>query len=167
MKRKVGLIVLLLMTGIVLLVGCFGGENLSKNDNKKINIVEVVQKIKTDIEMRATEKIDDELAKEKFHLNLDDINEYIIENGLINSGLETIAIVNAKDKNKANDVSDSFKKVIEDKKLQQLYPGEAESLENAKVVKECNYVALFIIPDYEGGEGNSEKAVEIFESYFK
>lgn len=158
---------LALIMGTTLLTGCFGEKNNPEEEKVTINIEDVVEKIKSEVSLRSTEKVNDELATEKFHLNLDDVESYVIENGMINSGLETIAIVEAKDEKKANDVSESFKKVIGDKKSQVLYPGEDEALKEAKVVEEDNYVGLFIIPDYEKGENNAEKAAEIFESYFK
>lgn len=148
-----------LMIGIVL-IGC------SSTTSKNVPTSDIVNKIKENIEMRATAPIEGELAKEKYHLNLDDVEEFTIENGIMNTGLESIAVVKAKD-GKVDSVKASFEQVKEDKKTQAWYPGEAEAVDAAEIKVIGNYVGLFLIPDNEEGQKNVEKAVSIFESELK
>lgn len=53
------------------------------------------------------------------------------------------------------------------KKKAAFYPGEPEAVEAAELKVVGDYVGFFIIPDYEEGELNSKKAMEIFEEALK
>lgn len=157
------------LTGVMLLgmVGCSsngaGGDSATKN----VPTADLVSAVKEKVEMRMTVPINDELAETQYHLNLDDVEEYTIENGAMNSGLEAVAVVKAKD-GKTEDVKASLEQVIEDKKAAAFYPGEAEAIEGAKVETEGNYVMLFILPDYdESGTDFSAQAVEIVKEALK
>lgn len=137
--------------------------------SSKPNSVVEVSNVATDItnnildrvELRETAPVDDALAKDVFHLNLDDVEEYSIEQGMINTGLETIAVVKAKD-GKVDSVKSSLEKVIEDKKSVAFYPGEPEAVEDARLEVIGNYVGLIIIPEYYENQKNNDKALEIF-----
>ena len=85
---------------------------------------------------------------------------------MINTGLEVVAVVKAKE-GKVDAVKDSLEKVIEDKKASAFYPGEPEAVEAAQLKVNGNYVGLFIIPDYEEGQNNAEKAAKVFEEALK
>ncbi|GAB6167781.1 hypothetical protein JCM1393_02410 [Clostridium carnis] len=161
MKKIISTLLAVFVLGITI-TGCSskGGED------KNVKPSDIVKTIKEKIELRAMMPIEEELAKEKIHLNLDDVEEYSIENGMINSGLEVIAVIKAKD-GKVESVKTSLEKVIEDKKAAAFYPGEPEAVEAAKVKIVGNYVGLFIIPDYEDGQNNSENAAKIFEEALK
>lgn len=88
-----------------------------------------------------------------------------VENGTINTGLELIAVAKVKD-GKIENVKESLEKIIDDKRVSAFYPGEAEAVENAKIVTKNNYIALFVIPDEEG-LGLVDTAVKAFENSIK
>jgi hypothetical protein len=162
-------IISILLTGIMILGlgGCSSQGGDSNNEaNKNVPTSEIVSSLKEGIELRMTGLVDEELAKTQFHLNLDDVEEYTIEKGMINTGLETLAVVRAKG-GKVDSVKASLEKVIADKKAEAFYPGEAEVVEGTKVQVVGNYVALLIISDYEEGLNNSKKAVDIFNEALK
>lgn len=162
-------IISILLTGIMILglVGCSSQDGDSnQNTNKNVPTSEIVNSIKEGIEIRMTGPVDEELVKNQFHLNLDDVEEYTIEKGMVNTGLETLAVVKAKE-GKVDSVKASLEKVIEDKKAEAFYPGEAEAIEGAKIQVVGNYVALLIIPDYEEGLNSSQKAIDIFNEALK
>ncbi|MEG2290962.1 MAG: DUF4358 domain-containing protein [Clostridium sp.] len=164
MKKIILSLVATLMIAATVM-GCSSKESTS-GDAKDVKTVDIVNKITTEIEVSKLGPVEGELAKEQYHLNLDDIEEFSIENGMINTGLESIAVVKAKD-GKVDSVKASLEKVIEDKKAAAFYPGEAEAVESSELKIVGNYVGLFIIPDYEEGQKNSEKAASIFESELK
>ncbi|MEG1254294.1 DUF4358 domain-containing protein [Clostridium sp.] len=160
-------IVSILLSGIMILglVGC-SSSGSKDEDVKNVLTADIVGNIKEGLEMRATGPVEGELAETQYYLNLNNIEEYSIENGMINTGLEAIAVIKAKD-GKVDSVKESLKKVIEDKKVAAFYPGELEAVESAKIEVVGNYVALLLIPDYEEGQKNTEKAVEIFKEALK
>lgn len=164
MKKIIISLLTTLMIGTAI-TGC-STKGLEGNSTKNISTSDIVSKIKEEVEMRITGPIEGELAKEQYHLNLDDIEEFSIENGMMNTGLESIAVVKAVD-GKVDSVKESLEKVIEDKKAAAFYPGELEAVEAAELKIIGNYVGLFIIPDSEEGQKNSEKAASIFETSLK
>lgn len=155
--RKLFTGTLAMIMTLALFVGCG-----SKGNSGNVTTASIADEISTNIEMRMTAKIEGELLTEKFHLNMDDIEEETVLEGQMNSALETIAIIKAKE-GKVDSVKASLEKVLEDKKAAAFYPGEPEAVEAAEVKVIGNYVALIIIPDYEEGENNTQKAVEMFE----
>ncbi|WP_297634536.1 DUF4358 domain-containing protein [uncultured Clostridium sp.] len=151
------------------IVSCGSGTNDGKNDTNQeqvedINLEDLSKKISENVQLRPMGDITDEEAKEIFKLNLDQIESYSIKKGKVNTGLETIALIKVK-KGQAEAVTNSLKEYI--KSIQPFYPGEQEAVENAKILETGNYIGLFIIPDYEDGEGNLEKVVTAFEDEFK
>lgn len=160
-------IVLSLLAAMIIgasVIGC--SQKDAGGDSKNISTSDIVTNITGKVETRPMGPIEGELAKEKYHLVLDDVEEYSIQNGMINTGLEAIAVVKAKE-GKVDSVKASLEKVIEDKKRDAFYPGEPEAVEASEVKVIGNYVGLFIIPDYEEGENNAQKAMEEFESSLK
>lgn len=164
MKKIIISLLATLMIGAAIM-GCSSKEN-KDDETKNISTADIVNKILEEVEIRATGPVEGELAKEQYHLNLDDIEEFSIQNGMMNTGLESVAVVKAKD-GKVDSVKASLEKVKEDKKVAAFYPGEAEAVEAAEIKVIGNYVGLFVIPDYEEGQKNSEKAVSVFESSLK
>lgn len=164
MKKIVLSLLATLMIGSTVM-GC-SSKDATGGDTKNVKTADIVTKITTEIETRVMGPVEGDLAKEQYHLNLDDIEEFSIQNGMINTGLESIAVVKAKD-GKVDSVKKSLEQVIEDKKVAAFYPGEPEAVEAAELKVIGNYVGLFIIPDYEAEEKNAEKAASIFESELK
>lgn len=165
MMKKTRKILASLLT-VVMMGAIFTGCSSNGKDEKNVPTKDIVATIKEKIETAPTGPVDDELAKEKFHLNLEDIEEYTIENGMRNTGLETLAVVKAKD-GKVESVKASLEKAIEEKRAAAFYPGEPEAVDAAQFKAIGNYIGLFIIPDYEEGSKNSEKAMAIFEESLK
>ncbi|MGL5353430.1 MAG: DUF4358 domain-containing protein [Clostridium sp.] len=160
-------IVLTLLTTMMIgatVIGCSQKE--TTGTDKNVSTSDIVTNITEKVETRPMGPIEDELAKEKFHLVLDDVEEYSIQNGMMNTGLETVAIVKAKE-GKVDSVKASLEKAKEDKKRDAFYPGEAEAVDAAEVKVIGNYVALIIIPEGEDGQKGAEKAMEEFENSLK
>lgn len=169
MKKKIILILMLLTITGSTLISC--GNNNSNNTNissqnqvKDINPEEVINKITSNIELRAMGTLNEEETKEIFKLNLDQIEKVSIKKGQMNTGLETIAIIKAK-----SGQVETIKNSLEEykKSIHPLYPGEQEAVDSATLIEKGDYLGFFIIPDYESGQGNLDKVVEIFENEFK
>lgn len=162
MKKIMVSLLATLMIGATFM-GCSSKESA---DAKDVPTADIVNRIIEEIEMRPLGPVEGELAKEQFHLNLDDIEEYTVQNAMISPGIDAIAVVKAK-AGKVDSVKESLEKFKADKKTAAFYPGEAEAVEGAELKVIGNYVGLFIIQEYEEGQKNAEKAASIFESELK
>lgn len=150
------------LLAVIMTVGLLGGCGKSSNV-KNVSTASIVESIHNEIEMRQTEAVDEVITSEMYYLGDDIVEESTIERGVINTGIELIAVVKAKE-GKVEDAKMALEKVKDDKKEVAFYPGESEAVDNAEVKVVDNYVGLFIIPDYNNsGENYSEKAAEIFE----
>lgn len=159
-----------LLAGVMILglVGC-GSKGEDSSSVKDVPTADLVNKVleNEETQVRMTGLVEGELAETTFHLNLEDVEEYTIQKGLINTGLETVAVVKAKE-GKTDAVKASLEKYLEDLKALALYPGEPEAVEGAALEVVENYVILTIVPDYEGtGENYSTKAAEVIKEALK
>lgn len=89
--------------------------------------------------------VDDKMASEIYHLNLDDIEEYGISETGRTPGNALIIIVKAKD-GKVESAKESLDKVLEDKIGRAFYPEEKDILDSSDVMVRGNYISLFILP---------------------
>ena len=104
---------------------------------------------------------DDTSATEIYHLNLDNVEEYVVAAPMINATASFVMIVKAKD-GKVEDVKASVEKVLEDQIGNAFYPQQKEAVENATVEIKGNYVSLFIY------DAESKEQVEkIYNDSFK
>lgn len=163
MKKIILSLLATLMIGATVM-GCSSGGDAENTAN--VPTTDIVNKILEEVEVRMVGPVEGELAKEQYHLNLDDVEEFSIQNGMINTGIESIAVVKAKS-GKVDSVKKSLEKLKEDKKAAAFYPGEPEAVDAAEIKVIGNYVGLFIIPNYEDGENNAEKAMSAFEDALK
>lgn len=151
---------------VVMTIGLLSGCGISSSNNN-VSTASIVESIHEQIDMKRTEALDNDTAYEMFYLSDDVVEEATIEKGMINTGIETIAVVKAK-KGKLEEVKNAFEKVKADKKDSAFYPGESEAVDKAQIKVKGNYVGFFLIPDDEeesesDSESNSEKAADIFE----
>lgn len=160
-----------ILVGIMVLglVGCGNKGGDASDSAKNVPTVDLVNAVmgNEEIQMRKTAPIEGELVETTFHLNPDDVEEYSIQKGVMNTGLETIAVAKAKE-GKVDAVKASFEQYLEDLKGGFFYPGEEEAVEGAKIEVIGNYVILTLVPDYDAtGEDYSQKAVEIIKEALK
>lgn len=150
------------------LVSC-GDEKVNTSIEQQVNVQtsEIVEDIKNEIKdnIRATALVEDDEIYERYYINSADVLDITIENGMINTGLEIIAVAKVQD-GKIDNVKEAMEKIIEDKRASAFYPGEEEAVENTKIVTKDNYIALFVLPDEEN-VGVMDKAIKAFEDSIK
>ena len=94
--------------------------------------------------IRAAAEIDDTVASEIYHLNLDDVEDYGILETQMSPGPGFIMVVKAKE-GKVDEVKASVEQVLQDKIGSAFYPEEQEVAESAEVKVDGNLVSLFIV----------------------
>ena len=130
----------------------------SEQQKASVSAKDVVEKLNEKEYVRAAAEIDDTMASEIYHLNLDDIEDYGILETQISPGPGFIMVVKAKE-GKVDAVKASVEQVLQDKIGKAFYPEEQEITESAEVKVDGNLVSLFIL--------NSEVASEAQSTYEK
>ena len=130
----------------------------SEQQKASVSAKDVVEKLNEKEYVRAAAEIDDTMASEIYHLNLDDIEDYGILETQISPGPGFIMVVKAKE-GKLDAVKATVEQVLQDKIGKAFYPEEQEITESAEVKVDGNLVSLFIL--------NSEVASEAQSTYEK
>ena len=130
----------------------------SEQQKASVSAKDVVEKLNEKEYVRAAAEIDDTMASEIYHLNLDDIEDYGILETQISPGPGFIMVVKAKE-GKVDAVKASVEQVLQDKIGKAFYPEEQEITESAEVKVDGSLVSLFIL--------NSEVASEAQSAYEK
>ena len=150
MKKILVSALIAIMLGAIL-TGC---GNVSNGNNQSVeqgtgqttsvSAKEVVEKLNEKGYVRAAAEIDDTMATEIYHLNLDEVEDYGILETQISPGPGFIMVVKAKE-GKVDDVKASVEQVLQDKVGSAFYPEEKEVAENAEIKVDGNLVSLMIV----------------------
>ena len=116
----------------------------SQQQTASVSAKDVVEKLNEKEYVRAAAEIDDTMASEIYHLNLDDVEDYGILETQISPGPGFIMVVKAKG-GKVDAVKASVEQVLQDKVGNAFYPEEKEIAESAEVKVDGNLVSLFIL----------------------
>ena len=116
----------------------------STQQTNSVSAKEIVEKLNEKEYVRAAAEIDDTMASEIYHLNLDDIEDYGILETQISPGPGFIMVVKAKE-GKVDEVKASVEQVLQDKIGSAFYPEEQEVSESAEVKVDGDLVSLFIL----------------------
>lgn len=106
-------------------------------------------------------EVDETLAQEAYHIDLNVVDEYAITQTGRTPGPGLIVMVKAKD-GQLEQAKANMEALKQDQVGNAFYPAEREAAENAKIIVDGNYVALFIL--------NSEvepTAIEMFNNSTK
>ena len=144
MKKILVSLLVAAMVGATL-TGCGSkaeGNGTQVEQGSSVSAADIVEQLKEymPMPMEPTE----EEAKDIYHLNLDDVEDYGILETQISPGPGFIMVVKAKD-GKVDAVKASVEQVLQDKIGSAFYPEEQEVAENAKVEVNGNLVSLFIV----------------------
>lgn len=150
MKKILVSTLIAIMVGATL-TGCGNKNNgnsssteQSQQQTSSVSAKDVVEKLNEKEYVRAAAEIDDTIASEIYHLNLDDVEDYGILETQISPGPGFIMVVKAKD-GKVDAVKASVEQVLQDKVGNAFYPAEKEIAESAEVKVDGNLVSLFIL----------------------
>lgn len=163
MKKILSILLSALMLGAVL-IGC--GESKNEKTVKNVPTADITKAITDEVEYPALGKVDEELVKEQFGLNLDDVEEYSVLKCMRSPGVGILAVVKAKD-GKVDTVKSALENSLNTLKTSAFYPGESEVYDAAKVKADGNYVILTAVESYEEGKDSVAKSIEIFENKLK
>lgn len=147
MKKILISALIAIMVGATL-TGC-GNKNAGNNPSvqqqtSSVSAKEVVEKLNEEGFVRMPIEIDDTMASEIYHLNLDSVEDYgILETG-ISPGPGFIMVVKAKE-GKVDEVKASVEEALQDKIGSAFYPEEQEVSESAEVKVDGDLVSLFIL----------------------
>lgn len=156
MKKILVSTLIAIMVGATL-TGCGNNTGSSVSTEQQISSVsakEVVEKLNEKGYVRAAAEIDDTMASEIYHLNLDDVEDYGILETQISPGPGFIMVVKAND-GKVDDVKASVEQVLQDKVGSAFYPEEKEVAESAEVKVNGNLVSLFILNSEVASDANA------------
>lgn len=106
-------------------------------------------------------EVDEAMATEMFHLNMDDVEEYAIAKPMMSAATSFAVVVKAKE-GKVDAVKASVEKILADEVGNAFYPAQQEAAEKAQVEVKGNYVSLFIYEE----EGLVE-VQKLYEESFK
>ena len=126
----------------------------SEQQTASVSAKDVVEKLNEKGYVRAAAEIDDTMASEIYHLNLDDIEDYGILETQISPGPGFIMVVKAKE-GKVDAVKASVEQVLQDKIGKAFYPEEQEITESAEVKVDGSLVSLFILNSEVDSEAQS------------
>ncbi len=137
----------------VSLVGCGGNKGSEEGNGTKVEDTqdkyadvspkEVVQQLVDGGYIVMPMPIDDAMATEMFHINMDDIEEYSIAKTGMSPGIGFAMVVKAKD-GKVDAVKEAAEKVLADQVNNAFYPEEKEVAESAKIRVDGNIVSLMM-----------------------
>lgn len=147
------------------LTGCGRSKDSSQVEQNQVQLSmsasDMINKLVEAGMVRMPTPVDDQIANEVYHLNLDDVEEYGIAETGISPGNSSIIIVKAKE-GKVDSVKESVNKILEDKIGKAFYPEEKEVAESSEVKVNGNYISLFVLPDDTFKEANA-----MYEESFK
>lgn len=142
------------LMAIMIGVSLSGCGNSSKDNNNSttqgqqtsISAKDIVEKLSQQELFMMPTMIDDEMAKEIYNLNLDDIVNYGILVPGVTAQQDEIIVVKAKE-GKIEAVKASLEEHLKDLLNKRLYPTYMEAAEKAKVEVNGDLVSLFILDD--------------------
>ena len=150
--KKLVAAMMILVASTTALVGCGAQKtNTEVNSNteaavEKAPLEELLNQMVEGGAVRMPMPVDETLAQEAYHIDLEVVEEYAIAQTGISPGPGLIVMVKAKegqlDQAKAN-----MEALLEAQVGNAFYPAEQEAAEKAEIMVEGNYVALFILND--------------------
>ena len=150
MKKILVSALIAIMVGATL-TGC-GKANNGNNQSveqvtgqtSSVSAKEVVEKLSEEELFMMPTMVDDEMAKDIYHLNLEDIVDYGILVPGVTAQQDAIIVVKAKE-GKVDSVKASLEEYIQDLLAGHLYPEYLEAAENATIEVNGDLVSLFIL----------------------
>ena len=148
--KKLIAAMMILVASTTALVGC-GTEktNTEVNSNteaavEKAPLEELLNQMVEGGAVRMPMPVDETLAQESYHIDLEVVEEYAIAQTGISPGPGLIVMVKAKE-GQLEQAKANMEALKQDQIGNAFYPAEQEAAENAKIIVDGNYVGLFIL----------------------
>lgn len=146
--KKFAAVLMIALAATTAFVGCSGEETKTENSPvaqvEKAPLEDLLNEMLEQNLVRMPMPVDETLAQEAYHIDLNVVDEYAIAETSISPGPGLIVMVKAKD-GQLEQAQANIEAIKQDKIGSAFYPAEQEAAENAKVVVDGNYVGLFIL----------------------
>lgn len=147
--KKFLAVIMIMIASTTALVGCVGEQTKIENGSSQIQVEkapleDLLNKMVAKNIVRMPMPVDETLAQEAYHIDLETVDEYAIAETGISPGPGLIVMAKAKE-GQVDKVKENMEALLQDKIGNAFYPHEQEAAENAEVIVEGNYVALFIL----------------------
>ena len=141
---------ILLVASTTAFVGCTNQQEPAKNEQvvvvEKVPLQDLVDEMVAQNIVRMPMPIDDTLAQESYHIDLNTVDEYAIAETGISPGPGLAVIAKAKE-GQLEQVIANMEALLQDRIGNAFYPAEEEAAKQAEIIVDGNYVALFILHD--------------------
>ena len=146
--RKFVAIMMMAVASTAALVGCSGEqtqvESGTNTQVEKAPLEDLLNQMLEQNLVRMPMEVDETLAQEAYHIDLNVVDEYAIAETGISPGPGLVVMAKAKE-GKVDEVKANMEALLQDKIGNAFYPAEQEAAENAEIIVDGNYVALFIL----------------------
>lgn len=154
--RKFFAIMMIAVASTSALVGCGGnqtpvensgnstGDNAQVAEVKKMPLSDLLNQMLEQKLVRMPMPIDETLAQDAYHIDLNVVDEYAIAETGVSPGPGLIVMVKAKP-GKLEEAKTNMETLLHDRIGSAFYPEEKEAAEEASIVVDGDYVALFIL----------------------
>lgn len=146
--KKFAAVLMIALASTTAFVGCSGDETKTENSTtaqvEKAPLKDLLNEMLEQNLVVMPMEIDETLAQEAYHIDLNVVDEYAITETGRTPGPGLIVMVKAKD-GQLEQAKANIEALKQDKIGNAFYPAEQEAAENAKIVEDGNYVGLFIL----------------------
>lgn len=137
--KKILLVMMSMILFAVALVGCG-----SSNEVPNFSVRQLVDEMVNKGYVAMPKEIDETMAQEIYHIDLNNVEEYAIADTGRSPGIGLIVIAKAKE-GQVDAVKSSMEQLLQDKVGNAFYPDEQAAAERAQLRVDGPYVSLFIL----------------------
>lgn len=148
--KKFAAIMMIAVASMTALVGCSGEQTKVESGSsaevqvEKAPLEDLLNDMVAENIVRMPMTIDETLAQEAYHIDLDTVDEYAIAETGISPGPGLVVMAKAKE-GQVDKVKENMEALLEAKVGNAFYPEEREAVENAEILVDGDYVALIIV----------------------
>lgn len=147
--KKFAAIMMIAVASTMALVGCSGEQTKIESSSAQVEkapLKDLLNEMMEEKIVRMPMEVDETLAQEAYFIDLDTVDEYAITETGVSPGPGLIVMAKAKE-GQVEKVKENMQALLDAKAGNAFYPEEREAMEQAEIIVEGNYVALFILND--------------------
>lgn len=144
--KKFAAILMITLASTTAFVGCSGNNTQVESSQtvEKAPLTDLLQEMIDAELVRMPIEVDETLAQENYHIDLNVVDEYAIAQTGMRPGPGLIVMVKAKE-GQVEQAKANMEALKQDEIGSAFYPDEQEKAENAEIIVDGDYVALFIL----------------------